>query len=144
MFAGAGENLAAAAARSGVTSVDGRYTSVSDAAKACGIWDEIAASFKLLSKYTHPTALLIKALPDETTLLLRDIFFSQGCLFFFGAFICSKVTLPVSTAHGTTCAVESIKWWQAVIASCDSRMIIEAVEIAAGRINCFSMIAAGS
>jgi hypothetical protein len=88
MFVGAKAKLAANAAQSGVANLGGRYLSTTDAAKACGIWDKIAVSFKLLSKYTHPTALLIRALPDEATPLLRDIFYTQGCLFFFGGFTC--------------------------------------------------------
>jgi hypothetical protein len=41
----------------------------------------------MLSKFAHPTAMQILAPPDEVKAVLqKDCFFSQGCLFFSGAF----------------------------------------------------------
>jgi hypothetical protein len=41
----------------------------------------------MLSKFAHPTAMRILAQHDEKReALQRDCFFSQGCLFFTGAF----------------------------------------------------------
>jgi hypothetical protein len=41
----------------------------------------------MLSKFAHPTAMRILAPPDEKReALQRDRVFSQGCLFFTGAF----------------------------------------------------------
>ena len=71
----------------GITSLDGPYKQVSDAAKECGIGEHFALSYKMLSKFAHPTAMRILAQPDEKReALQRDWFFSQGCLFFTGAF----------------------------------------------------------
>ena len=71
----------------GITSLDGPYKRVSDAAKECGIGEHFSLSYKMLSKFAHPTAMRILAPPDEKReALQRDWFFSQGCLFFTGAF----------------------------------------------------------
>jgi hypothetical protein len=41
----------------------------------------------MLSKFAHPTAMQILAAPDEVKVSVQeDLFFSQGCLFFTGAF----------------------------------------------------------
>jgi hypothetical protein len=71
----------------GIQSLDGPYTRVGDAAKECGIGDHFAVSHKMLSKFAHPTAMCILAPYDEhREVVQRDLFFSQGCLFFTGAF----------------------------------------------------------
>ena len=71
----------------GITSLDGSYMLVSNAAKECGFGDMIAVDYKLLSKFAHPTAMQILASPDvEKDALQREVFFSKGCLFFTGAF----------------------------------------------------------
>jgi hypothetical protein len=72
---------------SGIESLDGHYKAVSDAATECGFGEHFKVSFKLLSKFAHPTAMRILAPPDaKVEALQRDLFFSQGCLFFTGAF----------------------------------------------------------
>lgn len=71
----------------GITSLDGSYKQLSEAAKESGIGDHFSLSYKMLSKFAHPTAMRILAAPDEKKEnLQRDCFFSQGCLFFTGAF----------------------------------------------------------
>jgi hypothetical protein len=82
------EELAAQAlSEHGIDSLDGPYKEVRDAAEECGFGLHFNAGFKLASKFAHPTAMRILAQYDETKeALLQDIFFSQGCLYFVGAF----------------------------------------------------------
>jgi hypothetical protein len=81
------EDLSQRAALVGIEDVDGPYKRVTDASKECGIGDHFALSFKMLSKFAHPTAMQILAPYDEEKdAKQRDCFFSQGCLFFTGAF----------------------------------------------------------
>lgn len=71
----------------GIASLDGPYKQVSAAAKECGIGEHFTLSYKMLSKFAHPTAMRILAPPDDKKeTLQRDWFFSWGCLFFTGAF----------------------------------------------------------
>jgi hypothetical protein len=71
----------------GVDSLEAGYKRVSEAAEQCGFGQQFIVSNKMLSKFAHPTAIRIRASTDEARdTLLRDIFFSQGCLFFTGAF----------------------------------------------------------
>lgn len=42
---------------------------------------------KLLSKFAHPTAMLILGNYSETLEIQKDLVFANGCLFFVGAFI---------------------------------------------------------
>jgi hypothetical protein len=71
----------------GIESLDGRYKNVSDAANECGMGEHFNLSYKVLSKFTHPTAMRILApLDDKKEALQRDWFFSHGCLFFTGVF----------------------------------------------------------
>jgi hypothetical protein len=71
----------------GIESLDGPYKQVSEAAKECGLGEHFSLSFKMLSKFAHPTAMRILAAPDEKReRVQRDLFFSHGCLFFTGAF----------------------------------------------------------
>ena len=71
----------------GIVSLDGPYKAVSDAARECGIGEHFSLSYKMFSKFAHPTAMRILASPDEKReAVQRDCFFSQGCLFFTGAF----------------------------------------------------------
>jgi len=52
-----------------------------------GIDEHFRLSFRMLSKFAHPTAMRILAPPDEAKEVVQnDDFFSQGCLFFVGAF----------------------------------------------------------
>jgi hypothetical protein len=87
LFTGAKKELAQRAAAEGIASLDESYKGVNDAAKDVGIGDHFALSNRMLSKFAHPTAVRILAPPDETRAAVqRDCFFSQGCLFFTGAF----------------------------------------------------------
>ena len=71
----------------GIQSLEGAYKRVSEAAKECGIGEHFALGYKLLSKFAHPTAMQILAIPDnQMEALQRDFFFSQGCLSFTYAF----------------------------------------------------------
>ncbi len=86
-FASAKQDLSNRAAAEGIDSLDGPYKQVSEAAKECGFGDHFSLSYKMLSKFAHPTAMRILAPPNiEKNSLQRDCFFSQGCLFFTGAF----------------------------------------------------------
>jgi hypothetical protein len=87
-FTGAKLALSERAASEGVDSLDGSFKPVSQAAQECGMGHHFSLSFKTLSKFAHPTAMLILAPPDKAkTNLQKDMFFSQGCLYFTGAFV---------------------------------------------------------
>lgn len=87
LFSGAKKELGQRAAAEGIPSLDESYKRVDEAAKDAGIGDHFALSNRMLSKFVHPTAMMILAPPDEERAALqRDCFFSQGCLFFAGAF----------------------------------------------------------
>jgi hypothetical protein len=82
------QDLSQRATADGIETLEGSYKLVADAAKECGMGDHFAVSFKMLSKFAHPTAMQILAATDEEKhALQRDCFFSQGCLFFTGAFV---------------------------------------------------------
>jgi hypothetical protein len=71
----------------GIESLDGPYKTVSDAATECGFGEHFKLYYKTLSKFAHPTAVRILAPGDEKVeATQRDVFFSNGCLFFAGAF----------------------------------------------------------
>ncbi|MBF0356394.1 MAG: hypothetical protein HQL43_14265 [Alphaproteobacteria bacterium] len=71
----------------GIGSLDGPYKQVRKAASACGFGDHFNVHNKLLSKYAHPTAMLVVAsLDQEKQILLKDMFYSFGCMYFVGAF----------------------------------------------------------
>jgi hypothetical protein len=75
------------AAAEGIDSLEGPYKAVSKAAMECGIREHFNVSYRMLSKFAHPTEMRILALPDEVKdALQRDYFLSQGCLFFTGGF----------------------------------------------------------
>lgn len=81
------QDLAQRALSDGTESPDGRYKEVRGAAKECGIGEQFSVSYKMLSKFAHPTAIQILAAPDEAReTLQREVFYSNGCLFFLGAF----------------------------------------------------------
>jgi hypothetical protein len=74
------------AAAEGIESLDGKYTQVARAAEECGLKEQYVVYYKLLSKFTHPTAMQILGISDEAKQnLQRDYFFSQGCLFYAAA-----------------------------------------------------------
>jgi hypothetical protein len=73
--------------RDGIDSLEGAYKQVSEAAKECGIGEHFSLSYKMLSKFAHPTAMYILAPPDEARKSVqRDLFFSHGCMFYVGTF----------------------------------------------------------
>jgi hypothetical protein len=87
-FTGAKREFSQRAASDGIATLDGPYKQVSDAAKESGIGDHFALSYRMLSKFAHPTAMQILAPLDEAKAAQqKDLFFSQGCLFFAGAFM---------------------------------------------------------
>jgi hypothetical protein len=87
-FTNAGQDLSQRAVLVGIETLDGSYKRVTEASKECGIENHYALSFKMLSKFAHPTAMEILAPRDEERDgKLRGLFFSQGCLFFTGAFV---------------------------------------------------------
>jgi hypothetical protein len=86
-IANAKQDLSSRATAVGVNSVDGPYKEVRDAAQDCGLGEHFRVSFKMLSKFAHPTAMQILGPADETQASLQmDHFFSEGCLFYTGAF----------------------------------------------------------
>jgi hypothetical protein len=88
LFTDAKQELSERAASDGIESLDGPYKKVHEAAKECGIGDPFSFSYRMLSKFAHPTAMQILApLDEEKSVHQRDYFFSQGCLFFTGAFV---------------------------------------------------------
>jgi hypothetical protein len=87
LFTGAKQDLSKRAASDGIASLGGAYKQVSEAARESGIGDHFSLSYRMLSKFAHPTAMRILAPPDEARdAVQKDCFFSQGCLFFTGAF----------------------------------------------------------
>ena len=87
IFVKATQNLSNRAAAEGIASINGHYKDVREAAIEVGIGDHYALTYRMLSKFTHPTAMgILSVLNDDTAKLQRDLFFSFGCLFFVGAF----------------------------------------------------------
>jgi hypothetical protein len=81
------DSLGQRAALEGIDSLDGPYKQVSKAAGECGIKDDFRVSYKMLSKFAHPSAMQLLAAPDEKRdTLQRDVFYGKGCLYFGGAF----------------------------------------------------------
>ena len=71
----------------GIAAVNGSFKHVRDAAEEVGIRDHFDLYNKILSKCAHPTAMQIMFSSQEAlTTWQRDSFFSEGCLFFTGAF----------------------------------------------------------
>jgi hypothetical protein len=78
----------------GIESLSGKYKRVGEAAYDCGLGPHFDFSFKLFSKFAHPTAMLMLGTVDEgKRVLQRDFFFGQGCLHFTGAFNALERTL---------------------------------------------------
>lgn len=84
-FSGVKESLREKMLQEGINNIDDKYTDVRDAAKAIGNYESFIMENRLLSKFTHPTALLILR-PNDLEEKLRDSFFGEGCLLFCGAF----------------------------------------------------------
>src|ERR1039458_8899464 len=58
------QDLLQRAALEGIETLEGSYNRVAAAADDCGIKNHYALSFKLLSKFAHPTAMQILGAPD--------------------------------------------------------------------------------
>ena len=87
VLTGAKQDLSRQAAAVGFDSLDVPYKRVTDAATECGFGDNFTLSYKMLSKFAHPTAMQVLGVPDEEKISNQQfVFFSQGCLFFRGAF----------------------------------------------------------
>jgi len=87
IFSEASKNLEQRAMKEGISSLDGKFKEVADAAKELGLWHHYKVSNRMLSKFAHPTALSILAVADQKTEQeQRELFFAFGCLFFVGAF----------------------------------------------------------
>jgi hypothetical protein len=99
LFTSAKQELSARAASEGIESLDGSYKRVHEAANECGRGNHFRLSFKMLSKFAHPTAMQTLAAPEAAVnLMQRDCFFSQGCLFFTGAFVALERLLLIPCA----------------------------------------------
>lgn len=84
----------------GIESLVGSYQLVREVAKKCGIEQHFKLHFKTLSKYAHPTAMLIIAPSDPgKEKLQKEMFYSHGCIFFVGAFTALEGVLSVLTEH---------------------------------------------
>ena len=87
-FSAAKQDLSSRAlANEGIEFLDGKFKEVGDETIECGLGEHFSLSYKVLSKFAHPTAMRILAPPnDKTEAVQREVFYSQGCLFFTGAF----------------------------------------------------------
>ena len=82
------QDLSQRAAAEGIETLERAYKRVTEAANDCGMKDHYTLIYKLLSKFSHPTAMqILGASNDAEHALQRDCFFSQGCLYFTGAFV---------------------------------------------------------
>lgn len=86
LFSTAKQDLIQRATREGIV-VDEDFKRVNEAAAECGLGNHFSLSFKMLSKFAHPTALRILGASDVAKAARRrEVFFAWGCLFFRGAF----------------------------------------------------------
>lgn len=84
---GAKQDISARAASEGIESLEGAFKQVREAAASCKIGDHYRVSYKLLSKFAHPTAMVIMSTPDsEKEKLQKDIFYNEGCISFVNGF----------------------------------------------------------
>jgi hypothetical protein len=88
--ADARDELSNRAAARGVDTIDKRFTDVREAAADIGIGDHFNLAYKFLSKFAHPTAMLILS-SSESKQMQREWVFGNGCLFFTGAFTALEV-----------------------------------------------------
>lgn len=94
-FADAEKVLSEKAAAEGITGLDGSFKAVSNAAKESGFGKHFTVSMKMLSKYAHPTAMLMLSPPRSATPMHAEMFFGLGSLYFTGAFTAlEKLLLP--------------------------------------------------
>ena len=77
------QDLLQRAKADGIESLDGPYKEARDAAVDCGIGDHFRVSYRMLSKFAHPTAMQILAPFDRTKNELQvNHFFGLGCMYF--------------------------------------------------------------
>jgi hypothetical protein len=93
-------DISAQATSEGIESLEGAYKQVSKVAEECGIGQHFKVDYKMLSKFAHPTAMLILSTPDEEKeKLQKDMFYSQGCMYFVGGFNALEGVLSVMVEH---------------------------------------------
>lgn len=93
-------NLSERALSEGIESLEGRYKKVGRAAEECGIGQHFNLTYQKLSKFTHPTAMLILTPPNHgKEILQKNMFYSDGCMFFVGAFTALESCLSVMVEH---------------------------------------------
>ena len=82
----------------GIEEIDGAYTQVSAVAKQIGMANNFKGAFKLLSKFSHPTAMrMLGVVGEDQIRRQRECFFSLVCLHFTGAFTALEgLLLPLS------------------------------------------------
>lgn len=81
------QDISARAASEGIESLEGSYKQVRNAALECNVGDHFNLSYKFLSKFAHPTAMVIIAPPDsEKEKLQKEIFYDAGCMSFVNTF----------------------------------------------------------
>jgi len=96
------QDLSQRALNDGIESVEGPYKKVRDAAVECGFGEHFNLSYTMLSKFAHPTAMQIRAAHNEgSDVAQRGVFYSQGCLFFLGAFDALERELLAQTSAST-------------------------------------------
>jgi hypothetical protein len=84
---GARQDINTRAASEGIESLEGPFKQVREAAASCKIEDHYRIRNKLLSKFAHPTAMVIMSPPDsEKEKLQKDNFYNQGCVSFVNGF----------------------------------------------------------
>lgn len=97
---GAKQDISQRAASEGIETLDGSYQQVNKVAEECGIGQHFRLDWKTLSKFSHPTAMLIMAPPDsEKDRRQKEMFYSDGCMFFVGAFTALEKVLSVLTEY---------------------------------------------
>lgn len=75
------------AKKRGVSDLKAKYKSPAEAAKAIGHDKDFKIHNKILSKFAHPTPMVVLSAELENGMPKRAFyFFSQGCLFFYDAF----------------------------------------------------------
>lgn len=81
------EDVSQNASLEGIETLDGAYKKVSDIAQKCGLGQHYKTYYKMLSKFCHPTAMLMMAIPDdEKEEKQKDVFYYLGTMFFVGNF----------------------------------------------------------
>jgi hypothetical protein len=90
------QDISQRAATVGIESLEETYTRLTNVVDKCGLGVPFKPTYRKLSKFAHPTAMLIMALPDmEKEKVQRDMFYSDGCVFFVNAFTTLERALSV-------------------------------------------------